>query len=130
MILIISAHEDIHAQAVMRELAKKGHAGVRMLNLAEFPMKLGINMLLDNNGTRDFELRFPDRAVSMDEVTAVWWRRPQPFGIPAEIKDPAIRHFAMSEAATAFQGMWQASNALWVNDIVRDAAAAHKPWQL
>jgi len=36
----------------------------------------------------------------------------------------------MTEAATAFQGMWQASNALWVNDVMRDAATAHKPWQL
>ncbi len=130
MILIISANEDIHAQAVMREMAQRGQFRVRMLNLSEFPMRISMNMRLDNNGHNDFELRFPDRTVRMDEVKAVWWRRPQPFGIPPEVKDPAVRHFAMSEAATALQGMWQSSRALWVNNIVRDAAAAHKPWQL
>lgn len=36
----------------------------------------------------------------------------------------------MSEAATAFQGMWQSTRALWVNNIQRDAAASHKPYQL
>src|SRR5262245_12154495 len=130
MILIISANEDIHAQAVMRELAHGGHSAIRMLNLSEFPMRLAINMRIDNNGHYDYDLKFSDRTVSMKEVSAVWWRRPQPFGIPPEVHDPAVRHFAMSEAATAFQGMWQASNALWVNNILRDAAAAHKPWQL
>jgi glutathione synthase/RimK-type ligase-like ATP-grasp enzyme len=130
MILIISANEDIHAQAVMRELAQSGHTGMRMLNLSEFPMRLAMNVRIDNNGHCDYDLKFPDRTVSMHEVKAVWWRRPQPFGIPPEVRDPAVRHFAMSEAATAFQGMWQASNALWVNNILRDAAAAHKPWQL
>jgi glutathione synthase/RimK-type ligase-like ATP-grasp enzyme len=130
MILIISANEDIHAQAVMRELARHDHAGARMLNLSDFPMRLSLNMRFDNNGHCDHELQFPDRTVSMKEVSAVWWRRPQPFGIPAEVKDPAARHFAMSEAATAFQGMWQSSRALWINNIQRDAAASHKPYQL
>jgi glutathione synthase/RimK-type ligase-like ATP-grasp enzyme len=130
MILIISANEDLHAQAVMRELAAAGHAGARILNLSEFPMQIALNMRLDNNGHSDFDLRFPDRTVRMDEVSAVWWRRPQAFGIPPEVRDPAVRFFAMSEAATALQGMWQSSRALWVNNIQRDAAAAHKPWQL
>lgn len=130
MILIISADEDVHAQAVIREMGKRGRHAARMLNLSEFPMRISMNMRLDNNGHSDFELRFPDKTVRMDEVTSVWWRRPQAFGIPPEVRDPAARHFAMSEAATALQGMWQSSRALWVNNIMRDAAAAHKPWQL
>ena len=101
MILIISADEDVHAQAVMREMAKRGRHEARMLNLSEFPMRVSMNMRLDNNGHHDFELRFPDKTVRMEEVTSVWWRRPQPFGIPPEVRDPAARHFAMSEAATA-----------------------------
>jgi len=44
--------------------------------------------------------------------------------------DPAHRRFAVSEAATAFQGLYQSMDALWVNDPFRDAAAAHKPFQL
>jgi glutathione synthase/RimK-type ligase-like ATP-grasp enzyme len=131
MILIISAPEDVHAQAVMRELARQAVQGVRILNFADFPMRMTVNMMLDNNGHSDFDLRFAGGPrADLRDVTAVWWRRPQGFGVPENVKDPVFRHFAMSEAATAFQGMWQASQALWVNNIVRDAAASHKPWQL
>jgi glutathione synthase/RimK-type ligase-like ATP-grasp enzyme len=115
----------------MRELHEQGVEAVRLLNLSEFPMQMAMNVRLDNNGLNDFSLTFADGArVPMAEVTAVWWRRPQAFGIPPAVSDPVHRQFAMAEAATAFQGMWQASDALWVNNVVRDAAAAHKPWQL
>jgi glutathione synthase/RimK-type ligase-like ATP-grasp enzyme len=131
MILIISAPQDVHAQAVMRELAAQGERGVRVLDFSEFPMRMSMGMRFDNNGTRDFTLTFADGArVALDDVTSVWWRRPQPFGVPPQITDPNLRHFAMSEAATAFQGMFQASRARWVNNILADTAAAHKPWQL
>jgi glutathione synthase/RimK-type ligase-like ATP-grasp enzyme len=129
MIVIISSPDDVHAQAVIAELDRMGHAH-RLLNLADFPTKLRLTARLDGKRS-DFALTFADGFhLPMEEVTGVWWRRPQAFGFPAELKDPAHRHFAQSEAVTAFQGMYQASEALWVNNVVRDAAAAHKPWQL
>jgi glutathione synthase/RimK-type ligase-like ATP-grasp enzyme len=69
------------------------------------------------------------KPLRLDDVRAFWWRRPQPFVLPTGM-DGTERSFALTELATAFQGMWQANEALWVNNIVRDAAAAHKPWQL
>ena len=60
MILIISAPEDVHAQAVMRELAHMGVNGVRILNLSEFPMRMSVDMRLDNNGHSDFSLKLAD----------------------------------------------------------------------
>ena len=131
MILIISAPEDVHAQAVLQHLHTQGKQDVRLLNLAEFPMQMHMQMQWNHGSPGNFDLTFADgETVALDDVTAVWWRRPQAFGIPTNITDPHHRHFAMTEAATAFQGMWQASKALWVNNVVRDAAAAHKPWQL
>lgn len=131
MIVIVSSAEDVHAQAVMRELEKQGVRDVRIFDLSDFPMRMDLTIRLATDAQGEFVLTFPDgRRVPMDEVTAVWWRRPQAFGLPPTVTDPAHRQFAMSEAATAFQGMWQASSALWVNNIMRDAAATHKPWQL
>lgn len=130
MILIISSPEDLHAQAVMRQLAQQKQT-VRLLNLAEFPMQMDMTMRLNDQSPSCFALTFADGVrVPLHEVTAVWWRRPQYFALPPTVTDPVHRQFAMSEAATAFQGMWQATRALWINDIMRDAAAAHKPWQL
>jgi glutathione synthase/RimK-type ligase-like ATP-grasp enzyme len=130
MILVISSPEDPHAQAVLAELDRLGRPA-RLVNLAEFPMRMSLSARFDNNGSNHFSLGFAggDR-VSLADVTAVWWRRPQPFGLPAELAEPAYRQFALSEASTAFHGAWQSTEALWINDPVRDAAAAHKPWQL
>ncbi len=130
MILVISAHDDPHAQAVLAELARTGHPA-RLVNLHEFPMQMSLSARFDNNGTHDFNLRFGSgERINLAEVSAVWWRRPQPFGFPPSLADATHRQFAQSESATAFAGTWQSVAALWINDPVRDTAAAHKPWQL
>jgi glutathione synthase/RimK-type ligase-like ATP-grasp enzyme len=130
MIIIISEPADVHAQAVIKELETLGVKDVRILNFQDFPTKMSLAMKITNYSDSEFIVNFPDgRAVSMDEVISVWWRRPQAFGIPQKMA-PAARQFAMTETATAFQGMWQSTATLWVNDILRDAAASHKPWQL
>ena len=46
------------------------------------------------------------------------------------VTDRTQRRFAVSEATTAWQGLYHSLDAFWVNDPVRDAAAHHKPWQL
>ncbi|MEO8449102.1 MAG: MvdC/MvdD family ATP grasp protein [Gemmatimonadota bacterium] len=131
MILIISEPNDVHAQAVMRELARQRNVDTHLLDLSDFPLKMSVVMRERNGARSSFGLRLGNgTVVDMDDVGAVWWRRPQPFGLPQRGMAPEARHFAMVESATAFQGMWQVSDALWVNNIVRDAAAAHKPWQL
>lgn len=130
MIIIISEPADVHAQAVIRELESFGAKDVRILNFNDFPTKMSIAMKIANERESEFIINFPDgRAVPMDEVISVWWRRPQAFRLPEKMS-PQARQFAMTEAATAFQGMWQSTNTLWVNDILKDAAASHKPWQL
>jgi glutathione synthase/RimK-type ligase-like ATP-grasp enzyme len=51
-------------------------------------------------------------------------------GLPDTVQDPVHRRLALSEAGTAFQGLYQAMDALWINSPVYDAAASHKPYQL
>jgi glutathione synthase/RimK-type ligase-like ATP-grasp enzyme len=60
----------------------------------------------------------------------VWWRRPQAFILPPQVKDPGHQRFALSEATTAFQGLYQSLEVTWINQPGRDSAANHKPWQL
>jgi glutathione synthase/RimK-type ligase-like ATP-grasp enzyme len=129
-VLIISEPGDLHAQMVMKALARRGARDVRMLDFGDFPARIVLDMRLTTGAPGRFVIRLADAIVDMDDVGAVWWRRPQAFGIPEQGMRPEARHFAMAEAATAFQGMWQASRALWVNDTNLDAAASHKPWQL
>jgi glutathione synthase/RimK-type ligase-like ATP-grasp enzyme len=127
-VLILSTVADVHAQAVMAALAEQG-ARAALVDLAEFPTRLTLSMAFDD-GRRRFELHHRGGGVlDLDTVRAVWWRRPQPFRLPTGM-EPAHQHFALSESTTAFQGLYQALDAYWVNVPSRNAEAAHKPYQL
>jgi glutathione synthase/RimK-type ligase-like ATP-grasp enzyme len=127
-VLIVSAAADVHAQAVMHALAAQG-ARAELVDLSEFPTLLALSMAFEA-GSRRFELRRRSGGVlDLDAVRAVWWRRPQPFRPPSGM-DEAHQRFALSEAATAFQGLYQALDAFWINEPARDAVAAHKAYQL
>ena len=128
-VLIFSSIEDPHARAVMEALRSRD-VGVELLDLSEFPTRLALSMSFED-GARRLELsRAGGGRLDLSTINAVWWRRPQPFRLPANITDPVHRRFAMSEATTAFSGLYQAMDVLWVNDPVRDEAAHHKPRQL
>jgi hypothetical protein len=127
-VMIVSAAADVHAQAVMQALAAEG-APAELVDLSEFPALLALSMAFEAGGRR-FELRRRGGGVlDLDAVRAVWWRRPQPFRPPPGT-DEAQRRFALSEAATAFQGLYQALDAFWINEPARDAVAGHKAYQL
>jgi len=130
-IIIVSEPQDAHARSVMQSLARLGATDVVLLNLNDFPQRMALAAYLPVAGDDVFALTLPDgRRLPIDDVRAIWWRRPQPYGVPMQGMDMHARQFALSETATAFQGMWQCSDCLWVNNVIRDAAASHKPWQL
>jgi len=129
-VVIFTEPTDVHAQSVIRELARAGESDVRILDFRDVPQRVTIDMALSNARGSGFALTMPDgRRLQLEQVRSFWWRRPQAYALPAGMP-PQAQHFALTELSTALQGMWQASEALWVNNIVRDAAAAHKPWQL
>lgn len=128
-VMILSSLEDPHAHAVMEAL-KSRNVAVELLDLSEFPTRLALSMAFEDSARRLELSRVGGGRLDLSTITAVWWRRPQPFSLPAKITDPVHRRFATSEATTAFAGLYQAMDALWVNDPVRDEAAHHKPWQL
>lgn len=129
-VVIFSEPTDVHAQSVIRELTRLGESDVQLVDFRNLPQHMAVNMALSNAHGSGFELVLPgDRALRLDTVRSFWWRRPQAFTLPPGM-EPHAQHFAMTELSTAMQGMWQCNDALWVNNIVRDTAAAHKPWQL
>jgi glutathione synthase/RimK-type ligase-like ATP-grasp enzyme len=127
-VLIVSAAADVHAQAVMSALAAQG-ARAELVDLSEFPTLLALSIAFEAGGRR-FELRRRGGGVlDLDDVHAVWWRRPQPFRPPTGM-DQVHQRFALSEGATAFQGLYQALGAFWINEPAHDAVATHKAYQL
>lgn len=128
-VLIVSNFADGHARAVIAELHQRG-ARVELLDLADYPGKLMLTLAFEG-GKRRFQLRRPGGGqLDLETVRAVWWRRPSAFGLPDTLRDPAHRRLALSEATTAFHGLFEAMDARWINSPVLDAAASHKPYQL
>ena len=130
-IIVISEPNDVHAQSVIKALPKFTADEVVLLNFQNFPTRMHLDQHLPSQGKDHFAITLDNgRRLPIDEVRSVWWRRPQAYVVPVQGMEPHARQFALSETATAFQGMWQCTECLWVNDIIRDAAASHKPWQL
>ncbi|RKP48663.1 MvdC/MvdD family ATP grasp protein [Pararobbsia silviterrae] len=129
-ILIVSSLDDPHALAVMRALAGMRGVDTALLDLSAFSQRLSVSMDF-RGGARTYGLHHADGHVSdLGEIGAIWWRRPQPFALSAAMTDPHYRQFAMSEAQTAFRGLWQSLDAFWINAPSKDAIASDKPWQL
>jgi len=129
-IVVFSEPTDAHAQSVIRELAKAGESDVRLVDLRDVPQRASVTMAFSNAHGSAFELAIGNGPpVRLDAVQSFWWRRPQTFVLPGGM-DANSQHFALTELSTAFQGLWQCTTGLWINDPVRDSAAAHKPWQL
>jgi len=128
-VMLLSSLEDPHARAVMEALRSRDVV-VELLDLSDFPTRVALSMAFEDGAHRFVLSRVGGGRLDLSTISAVWWRRPQPFRLPGTMSDPVHRRFALSEAATAFSGLYQALEAHWVNDPVRDEAAHHKPWQL
>src|SRR4051794_40634054 len=128
MILILSTRLDEHAQAVQIELSRR-NAPSRLLDLSEFPQRLGLSMAYDANG-RSFMFGCEDGGLDLEDCGAIWWRRPQPPEISPQIPRSSHRQFAFNESVEALQGLWHAVEPFWINDPARDHVAQRKAYQL
>lgn len=128
MILVVSHRADEHTRVVLAALRRRG-APSRLLDLSRVPTELSVTI---GAGGDDGSVLAPRRGppLRLDEVRAVWWRRPQPFVLHDDLRGEQRRISAWRETREAFAGLWQSLDARWVNHPVRDEAATHKPWQL
>jgi glutathione synthase/RimK-type ligase-like ATP-grasp enzyme len=113
----------------MEALAATG-VDVELLDLSEFPTRITLSMAFEDESRRFVLKRTGGGEIDLSTINAVWWRRPRPFKLPVALTDPVHCRLAMSEADTAFRGLYQSMDAFWVNDPTLDAAASHKPFQL
>ncbi|BDG03017.1 ATP-grasp ribosomal peptide maturase [Anaeromyxobacter oryzae] len=128
MILAVAPRDDVHAAAVSRALSARGEELIR-LDLSRFPRR-GTIALGVERGPGQLVLRDGRRTIDVSRCRAIWWRRPAPFALPAEVGPPALRGFALAETSAAFSALWLSVRTRWVNDPVRTEIASRKPHQL
>lgn len=128
MILVLSSVNDSHAAAVLEELRRRG-AQAALLDLGAFPREAALSLSFDGTTSRR---RLAGAGADLDfaQCRVVWWRRPQPFELHAELAGDIDRGFAYSEAEAAFSGLWLTLDAFWINHPTRDEEASRKVHQL
>lgn len=129
-VLIISSERDEHATAVAANLSDLG-VEHHLLDLARFPEQIGLVLRYANGASPVAQLRGVGGAdIDLARVRAIWYRRPQPFGIPSSLSRPSHRTFAYNESHEAIAGLWQMLDVFWMNHPTRDEVAARKVYQL
>jgi glutathione synthase/RimK-type ligase-like ATP-grasp enzyme len=129
MILVISHEQDPHAMRVIGHLRASARE-VLLLNLAELPDRATLSIAYNGRARPRIEyVRADGSCHALDEVSAVWWRRPQAPDL-ASIADPHVSLFTANEWNEALNGLWQLLDARWMNDPGRDDAASRKARQL
>lgn len=130
MIVIFSNNKDEHALAVSQKLVKNHNQRPLILDLSKIHRSF-IHGLYQKNSSPDFSIEFTkEKHLNLKDVTSFWWRRPQPLQLYPEIASDSHKEFALSEWSTALNGFWESTDVLWVNDILNDHRAEHKPYQL
>ncbi|MFI5719272.1 hypothetical protein [Nocardia sp. NPDC051750] len=123
-VLIVSESDDLHAAAMQATLRERHGINPLRLDLRDFPHEAG-TFRLGRSG--------PARALGgltgLDNVRAVWWRRPHPSRVPAGVRadDDAFRQ---AECDGFVQGLLWSLPARWVNDPGHDRIAHRKIVQL
>jgi glutathione synthase/RimK-type ligase-like ATP-grasp enzyme len=129
MILIISFPEDPHAQAVIDHLQQM-KAPYHLMDLARFPQKARLTCRHDETGSHHYYSEEGHDPLNLDDIRAVWWRRPQPFELHDDLGESG--HFAENECKEAIEGLWSVieRHAVWINSPLFDEAAHKKTYQL
>ncbi|MFC4912279.1 MvdC/MvdD family ATP grasp protein [Actinomadura gamaensis] len=127
LVLLLAEQEDGEAAYVRDALARHG-ARVVQFDTASFPLASGASLRLDRDGWCG-RLTTPDGTIPLEDVTAVYYRQPQPFRFPDSLSEPE-RRFANVEARFGFGGVFMSLPVRWVSHPARLADAEYRPLQM
>lgn len=125
-VLVLTGRDDLTADAVIDELAKRGEHVVRY-DTADFPTASRLAVSLTRHGWEG--TLTGSRSLDVGSVKSVWWRRPHEFVTPPNWPGQA-RALAVSEARSGLLGVLGSIPGRWINHPAHDAAANYKPRQL
>jgi glutathione synthase/RimK-type ligase-like ATP-grasp enzyme len=126
-IVIVTDKFDPHTDQVMILLRNMGHQPVR-LHPADFPLSASLTLTLDQQHWSG-ELDLPKGSLYLDEVKSVWWRRPEPHVIAADLPQ-AERAYARRETEHTFLGLWNILDCYWMSFPPAIRRASNKLEQL
>jgi hypothetical protein len=113
MILILTEDVDPHADQVTELLRCREARRVRF-NPGRFPAGAELSLSCSAAGQVRSLLRDGGETIDLDQVTAVWYRRPRPPEPHAEITDPCVREYVTDEWRFTLNDLWHTLDCRWV----------------
>ena len=104
MIVVLTKTRDVHADEVEARLRSRGAAFVRF-----DPRDAGITPIAVE---RDGRMRLG--AIDLDEVSAVWLRRPGAPRAGPDVDDAAMRRYVELELELLVDGIWESLDCAWL----------------
>lgn len=124
MVLVVTNRRDLTADWLILELQRRTARFVRF-NTEDFPSRCSLSWSADGDAT----FRLGSRCFHSSEVRSVWYRRPAPAALPADLahEDAA---WAARESKAALDGALGTIPARWVSHPEAIQRASSKPLQL
>lgn len=127
-ILVLTRPNDETARGVVTELEHRG-ATVVWADVGDFPLDMTMAATLAGDSEWCGSLDVAGRAVRLDDIQAIYYRRPTSFRLPDHLSQEQQR-FAKAEARRGLGGLLLALPVRWVSHPSRVADAEFKPLQL
>jgi ATP-grasp ribosomal peptide maturase len=125
-VLVLSEELDPTVDRVVAAMTERG-VPVFRCDTGWFPRHLTLSSTLEGDRWAGV-LRTAHRRVELEQVHAVWYRRPTAFTLPE--LPPAQREHAIGEARYGLGGVLASLPAYWMNHPGHEADAVYKPRQL
>jgi glutathione synthase/RimK-type ligase-like ATP-grasp enzyme len=131
VILIISNTEDLTSDFVVREIRSRNLPFAR-LNTDEFPTTAFGTFSVDSNNSDKAILKWSNRPhiLNWNQVSSVYYRRPQTPVPDSRITNPALRKFCADESYDFLRGLWYSLDCLWMSNPEAIRKSEHKLYQL
>lgn len=128
-VLVLTKEFDPHVAPVAEQVRHRGFSVIRF-DLADFPeqIQLAAHIGSESGGWRGpLHLHSHGESYDLDEIGAIWYRRPTLYHAPQEYAPP-VREFLERESLRGFVGILHGP--FWVSDRGAIQAAEFKPAQL
>jgi len=110
MILIVSTPADLTAQAVERRLRSRG-VKVVLFDTGRFPSEARITVSYRDSQPR-YAIRMDGQVLRFDDVTSIWFRRPNRYIAHPSITDAEVRAVVEQDCGEFLNAFWDSMNCL------------------
>ncbi|MEO8114135.1 MAG: MvdC/MvdD family ATP grasp protein [Phenylobacterium sp.] len=126
MILLVTNARDLTTDFVVREQDRRGEPYYRLNTerLADAAVSFGVD------SDEDWSITQAGRTIRGADVTAAYFRRPEPAEIPDAVSDPRERAYCTAEWGALLKTLLGRLGPRWLNDPAAIALAEDKPRQL